>query len=610
MKTLLNWMIWKGYSILIVLWVILTLILIWPKIQFTGNGSLVLKQPEPGGVNFLIIAPWGLAKSASAWADYREDTGYQTRVVLLTRDQAVSERIRAVIQEMYTDSGKPYPFYVLLIGHAHPFSSHSHTFLPTAHFSFDISQFSGYGAAPIPSDDGYTSASPNGIPDHTLPISIGRIPARTEEESFLLLARTKAYEESPPTGEGRARIELVSSNAGFGPQLDPIFDQVLNILMQELLPVEYQWHLLNGNSHSPYNYPFRAFPEELARRFDSGALAMVYIGHGQPDMICCACSLEGEAGRILHVEDVGLLQNAKTSLGIFTACSAGTYDLAGNGLSVVEAIYLAPSGPVMTYSSSAWINGELNGRLVVDIFEALLINRAGTAGEWVGRIENWSQMIHSRDFTTMFVKDMIPRFGGAYENQFLRSRSLANQELDIQHASYNLFDDPAQRIVYPQLGLEVHPNWLWQPWRGRLAFHGESKLSDGQQVTITLESLPGNAISSGDLPSEIVDRYHQANDKVLYKTTVNLGENGNFTGRIDIPNNIPGGKYLLKALVVNESSTYVAAHAVILGWLSFFEIATSAVFWWFILGILMSIKFKRTIQQRAGIGIDASFSIR
>ena len=73
-----------------------------------------------------------------------------------------------------------------------------------------------------------------------------------------------------------------------------------------------------------------------------------------------------------------------------------TYDLAGNGLSVVEAIYLAPSGPVMTYSSSAWINGELNGRLVIDIFEALLINRAGTAGEWVGRIENWSQMIHSR----------------------------------------------------------------------------------------------------------------------------------------------------------------------------------------------------------------------
>lgn len=67
-----------------------------------------------------------------------------------------------------------------------------------------------------------------------LPIFVRRIPARTDQEALLLLVRTQKYEQSPPTGEGRAQIELITSSAGFGPQYDPFFDWALRTLNKQL----------------------------------------------------------------------------------------------------------------------------------------------------------------------------------------------------------------------------------------------------------------------------------------------------------------------------------------------------------------------------------------
>jgi hypothetical protein len=582
---------------LIVLWTILTADILWPVISDLNYSSSKLKSPEPGGANYLVIAPQALGKSASAWADYRRTTGYQSQVILLSPDQATVEEIGELIQKTYAESGKPYPFCVLLIGHAHPYSSYPETYLPAAHFSVDPSQFSGYGTDPIASDDGYIDDSSSGIPSNTLPIFTGRIPARTEEEAFLLFERTRNYEETPPTGPGQARIELVASNAGFGPQYDPIFEWALRTLLQKGLPDEYGWHLLNGNPESPYSYPVRLFPNEFAKRFDSGALALMYVGHAQPDLLGWACAPDGACDRIFGYGDAALIHNANASLGIFTACSAGKYDLDGDNLSVVEAIYLTPGGPVATYSSSAWISATLNGRLLIELFEGLLIDRAPTLGEWVGRIEARSGSTSSRILFTAVIKSVLPWVSGIYEKRLLLPPSQASQALDIQHATYNLFGDPALRIAYPLRGMEVRLGWPWQPWKRSLAFHGSGGLPPGQQVSISLESAPGNLISSKDPSKGTMDRYVQANRSVISLTNVTVESDGSFSGSIDIPIDTPGRRYLLKAISVHDDGTYVAARPAFIGWPPFLEMLSSGGFWWTMTSIVLCPKVVSFIRS-------------
>lgn len=566
------------------IWILLTLDIIWPLIFELSLSPSNIKLPGPNGVNYLIIAPQALAQSASAWADYRKSTGYETQVSLISRNQTKGREIQALIQETFKSSGRPYPFFVLLIGHAHPFSSHPGAYLPSAHFFVDRALSSGYDTDPMASDDALGTDFSGGIPRDTVPIFIGRIPARTEEEAFLLLVRTQNYEKAPPTGEGRARIELVTSNAGFGPQYDRIFEWALRMLIQKVLPDEYRWHLLNGNPQSRYSYPIDSFPNEVAKRFDSGALAVVYVGHGQPDLLGWAYSADGEPSRIFGLEDARLIQEARATLAIFTACSAGRYDLAGDQLSIVESIYLTPGGPVATYSSSAWINAAMNGRLVIDIFEALLVDRSSTLGEWVNRVEYSSDPLNSRLAPVALLKSMIPRISGVYENKPFLSSNQAAQVLDIQSATYNLFGDPALRLAYAQPRIEISPAWLWQPWKGDLLFSGKSELPVRQQLSVSLEALPGAVIAQQDHPIGTIDGYLQANDLVIGSPIAYTETSGDFSGKILIPANTPSGKYLLRAVTVLGKSTFVAAHPVYIGGIPVMKILSSAFFWWSLIG--------------------------
>ena len=177
--------------ILVALWILFTLDILWPVISSLSNSPSNTKFLEPGSINYLIVAPKALSNSASAWAEYRTSTGYHTQVILLEKSQAEADSIRELIKNTYIQSKEPDLFYVLLIGHAHPFSSHPDTYLPALHFFVRPDQSSGYGNDPIASDDALVGNFPSRTSSTTLPIFVGRIPARTEEEVLLLLERTQ-----------------------------------------------------------------------------------------------------------------------------------------------------------------------------------------------------------------------------------------------------------------------------------------------------------------------------------------------------------------------------------------------------------------------------------
>ncbi|HLF03388.1 MAG TPA: C25 family cysteine peptidase, partial [Anaerolineales bacterium] len=163
-----------GQLTLLLLWVWLTLALAWP---FLARWLDNTPAPRPGSTNYLIVAPLALEQSAQAWADYRRATGYAVQVVLFPPEAATVADIRQDIQHVYTEAGRPYPFYVLLLGHAHPWSDLSESYLPAATVPLDLPQefTSTIGFDYVASDNAYALEG-----DRLLPIAFGRVPAYTE----------------------------------------------------------------------------------------------------------------------------------------------------------------------------------------------------------------------------------------------------------------------------------------------------------------------------------------------------------------------------------------------------------------------------------------------
>ena len=157
-----KWHARLGLAALVMLWMLLTLDIIWPWVSRLGNRLPEVETSMPGQTNYLIIAPEALHRVASAWAEYRKSTGYNTAVLLVAPVQSKAVVIRDLIRRVRAETEPSYPLFVLLIGHAHPSSSHLDVFLPAAYFSVDTSQFPGYGSDPIPSDDVFAGDVPSG----------------------------------------------------------------------------------------------------------------------------------------------------------------------------------------------------------------------------------------------------------------------------------------------------------------------------------------------------------------------------------------------------------------------------------------------------------------
>ena len=201
----------------------------------------------------MIIAPTGLQNSAEAWAAYRQERGYRV-AVYVTEEQTTSEQIRWLIHEVYQRSGEPYPFYVLLLGHAHPDSPYPDSFLPTDSLALPRKEAAAWGFDHIPGDGGLTRDPAS---RQWIPIAIGRIPAPNERFALDVLKRIQRYETQPPIGQGRTRIELIASSSTWGAFIDRSIERLWSFYLNTYLPPHIQAHVLYGNPDSLYSYPLQ-----------------------------------------------------------------------------------------------------------------------------------------------------------------------------------------------------------------------------------------------------------------------------------------------------------------------------------------------------------------
>lgn len=575
------------------IWLWLTLALLWPVIATAVDNTPAPRLAQNNGVNYLILAPEALQASAQAWAAYRQTRGYIPQVKTFTPATNTGENLRRAVEESYLASGRPYPFYVLLLGHANQWEAADASYLPAGTVPIDLPQkyLDIVGFDHIASDDAYAV-----IENQLQPIAFGRIPARTNAEALSVLARTQAYEATPPTGFARAQVELIASESRFGPEFDTIIEQLVTFFVEEHLPAHYRWHMLYGHPGSPYTYPVENFPQEVAQRLDQNAVLVTYIGHGSGYSLGPALDATGWEGPVFTTADVPLVQNAQGALMTMIACSAGEYD---QGRSLAEALLLQPNGPVATYAASRLTLPAANTILGKDLFRVLLTGQAATAGEWIRLAENNYKNPGSDKAISLWLLTRLvpPVYTLAIRDNPDETPSLdAEFVYGLQQHAYNLFGDPALTLALPRPTLQLQPAWGWLPFGTQVEVSGNGALPSGQAlpagqtVTVTLYTRQGMRLSQapvGDSAKSAALAYAQANDKRVVQLTTQTDDAGRFALTLPLPAGLPSGHYILTALTTQDQATLVGTHALYLGWPPIAEWLRSAWVWWGIVGVAL-----------------------
>jgi hypothetical protein len=534
-----------------------------------------------------------LKTSTEAWAEYRRERGYAVRVFTFPPEAATVENIRAAIRRVYNGSGRPYPFYVLLLGHAHAWDL-VEAYLPAASVPLNLPQahIDEVGYDFIASDDAYALDEGNG---DLLSIAFGRVPVINDEEAMRVLDRTRAYETRPPAGAGRVQVELLASESKFGAAFDQTIEVLVKYFVEKHMPEHYRWHMLYGHPGSPYTYPVDGFPKEVARRMEQGALLVTYIGHGSGDYLGPALSEDGRRGRVFDLYDVQRVTDAEDSLVTMIACSAGEYD---QGWSLAEMLLIRPGGPVATYAASRVTLPAANTILGKDLFKILLNGEAQTAGEWIRLAEsNYKNPGSDPALSTWLLSRVVPPlYALAIQGNSDETPPLdADLVYGLQQHAYNLFGDPALALTYPRPKLDVRPRFLWQPFGGRVAFAGGGELRAGQIVTATLYTGQAAILPRPVPPDDLIARYESANDQTVSQVSVRVNDEGKFSGEVLLPPGLPSGHYILESVAVTDNATLVGSHAVYLGWPPVGEVLTATVFWWLVVsaGLLWKIVPRR-----------------
>ena len=299
--------------------------------------------------DLVIIAYDDFCPAVAPLVQHRERQGLRVAVVPIS--QVYDEfsaglftpvAIRDFLEYAYRNWQKPAPRYVLLVGDASYdyrdyLGTHQRNFVPAYPVRVDDS-------IETPTDAFYVCLDGN---DHVPEMLIGRLPARTAEQTRRLCERVAAYETAPPGGDWRRRLlvvadhELPAKGATwfeisseqdaaraelFGMQADRVYLRRCGVSPD--LPADENQRLTRE----------KATPLAL-RALADGCALFLFQGHG------AAGYLSRE--RVLQSSDLGGIDNRGCSpLGVLVTCFAGAFDdpEIDGGECIAERLLNAPSG--------------------------------------------------------------------------------------------------------------------------------------------------------------------------------------------------------------------------------------------------------------------------
>ena len=294
-----------------------------------------------------------------------------------------------------------------------------------------------FGSEPqIGTDNWFADLDDDQVPD----VAIGRLTADSPDELAIIVGKILAYEQSPPGGVWRRRVNLVAGMGGFGPLVDSVIEATARKFITSCVPPPFRTTMTYGSWRSPYCPDPRVFRATTLERLNEGCLLWVYMGHGQRQHLDWL-RVPGAALPILERSDVSRMKAAQgLPIAVFLSCYTSAFDQAEDCLA--EDMLRQPGAPVAIVGGS---------RVTMPYGMAVLANAMAD--------ELFQQRRQTLGEVLLYAKRSMVDSQSEHAGQRLLdavAASLAAGTMDLaaermEHVwMYNLLGDPLLRLQHPQ----------------------------------------------------------------------------------------------------------------------------------------------------------------
>ncbi len=225
------------------------------------------------GADEIILTYDGFYDDLQPLVAHRQSQGLRVQTVKITdvydefsAGHITPQAIRDFLSYAYANWAAPAPTYVLLVGDAHldwldRFQTGKPIFLPTRIFDA--------GDVGETADDTWLARVDG---DDPLPdLLLGRLPARTSADVQAMVAKTIAYDTSPPVEPWASRALFVADDDM------PIFESASEAWIGQLMPA-YESQRIYASSYPPGNAT-----TDIVSAINAGVSLVTYAGHGNQD---------------------------------------------------------------------------------------------------------------------------------------------------------------------------------------------------------------------------------------------------------------------------------------------------------------------------------------
>jgi len=515
----------------------------------------------------IVVRPQGWAGAIKPWKTYREAQGHK----IAELDSAQSaEEIRTAIKQVA--DAKPNTLkFILLASDAGVLANQQIAIPPFYHRSTALVKFG--GDEQIASDSTFGDLDGDDVPD----VAVGRIPADSPQQLAKLLARAMQFEQSQDAARWRRDVHVVAGVGGFGALADGAIEMTTRRFLADRIP---GWAELSMTQASPKSLfcpdPWR-FSETTIDRLNQGGMFWIYIGHGHVktlDYLRC----NNEWLPIMTNDNMPQIKvGPKSPIALFLACYTGAFDAVEDSLA--EQLVTHDNGVVASIAASR-VSGPyglamLSSGMLTECFE----HRTATLGEILLNAKRSMLKRVAEPGAELAANLAIQPVAVAAPtkdySQLLNALAgaLSPEGYDLaaerqEHAwMMNLLGDPLLRLNYPS---DIQLNELPQAKPGdRVTVHGTSSLTGKLQIELAYrrdQSVPNllqpDAFSpAADHRKHAQEVYQCANDRVLVLTEQAV-QQGKFTAELDVPADLPRGKYCVRAFLSGQS-TWAVGYQVI-----------------------------------------------
>lgn len=488
--------------------------------------------PEGPAPPFVVLTVPALEPVARDWAEYRNAQGFDARVLLRdelvedpTDGQALAEAVTAELSAAQ-EAAPDQVAYLLLLGDV---VVDGETGLPAVGCQSDI------GACYTDNAYGDPDA------DHVPRFAVGRVPAGDAQAASAALEKLRQHEGSYTTGLHNRRFFFYAGESGFDPDLASLVETLVLGGLAQVDPAYDIIGLYNDPTSSFYYSPFEEMVVEL---FNQGSVLAMYLGHGSSNYN------DGLGAEQIDALDA---QGRLPILALF-ACSNGAF--AGPTPSVAELAFARPGGPIAVLAGADITHPYSNGVYPYELQRALFSGAFDTVG--AALLETRRQVADNQDELRQLLLASVTLEGVSVDE--------AGQSL-VQHQDlYNLIGDPASALRLPQGRVEL--DFTGSTSTG--AFEVQGSVADLQDGTawVTVEVPRDQMLGElqpldPDHPDEelIQDNWAQAIDTVIAGVEVPVVD-GSFQAHLDVPDELPGNRFYLKAYAWDASQDAVGAQLV------------------------------------------------